>query len=301
MAAEPSSYSADACGRHNCTQDRVNRACRPALRLSDPVQKTDEFLVAMARHALARHYAAVEDIERCESAWSHPVADVIVGHCSRPGPSSSAGRAGYGRAPGSGSSRRPTAYQAMRRRVEIEPDHVAQLGGKSRVLRQLKWRTRCGCSTVRRPDCAAPSATRCRSPRPSPGRSSGLPPPAAQRGSVRRPGRSGLRARAADQVCASCRATARPRPRASNRSCQRHTHGFEIPARRIIAAVPQPSAVAQDDLRPPHMFLPAIAIRHDRGQSLTVGGTHFDADPLAHPASLHRSRQYGIRMIASYH
>ena len=45
-------------------------------------------------------------------------------------------------------------------------------------------------------------------------RSSGLPPPAAQRGSVRRPGRSGLRARAADQVCASCRATARPRPRA---------------------------------------------------------------------------------------
>jgi hypothetical protein len=30
-----------------------------------------------------------------------------------------------------------------------------------------------------------------------------------------------------------------------NRSCQRHTHGFETPARGIISAVPQPSAVAR--------------------------------------------------------
>jgi hypothetical protein len=30
-----------------------------------------------------------------------------------------------------------------------------------------------------------------------------------------------------------------------NRSCQRHTHGFDTPARRIAAAVPQPSAVAR--------------------------------------------------------
>ena len=29
-----------------------------------------------------------------------------------------------------------------------------------------------------------------------------------------------------------------------NRSCQRHTHGFDTPARRITSAVPQPSAVA---------------------------------------------------------
>ena len=34
-------------------------------------------------------------------------------------------------------------------------------------------------------------------------------------------------------------------PSRINRSCQRHTHGFETPARRIIAAVPQPSAVAR--------------------------------------------------------
>jgi hypothetical protein len=30
-----------------------------------------------------------------------------------------------------------------------------------------------------------------------------------------------------------------------NRSRQRHTHGFETPARRIISAVPRPCAVAR--------------------------------------------------------
>src|SRR5689334_23707992 len=28
------------------------------------------------------------------------------------------------------------------------------------------------------------------------------------------------------------------------RSCQRHTHGFDLPVRRMISFVPQPSAVA---------------------------------------------------------
>jgi hypothetical protein len=35
-------------------------------------------------------------------------------------------------------------------------------------------------------------------------------------------------------------------PSRMKRSCQRHTQGFETPARRMISAVPQPSAVAQD-------------------------------------------------------
>jgi hypothetical protein len=34
-------------------------------------------------------------------------------------------------------------------------------------------------------------------------------------------------------------------PSVMNRSCQRHTHGFATPARRITSAVPQPSAVAR--------------------------------------------------------
>jgi len=34
-------------------------------------------------------------------------------------------------------------------------------------------------------------------------------------------------------------------PSAMNRACQRQTHGFDTPARRMISAVPQPSAVAR--------------------------------------------------------
>jgi hypothetical protein len=34
-------------------------------------------------------------------------------------------------------------------------------------------------------------------------------------------------------------------PSRMNCSCQRHTQGFETPARRIISAVPQPSTVAR--------------------------------------------------------
>jgi hypothetical protein len=34
-------------------------------------------------------------------------------------------------------------------------------------------------------------------------------------------------------------------PSCVNRSCQRHTHGFDTPARRMISAVPHPSTVAR--------------------------------------------------------
>jgi hypothetical protein len=34
-------------------------------------------------------------------------------------------------------------------------------------------------------------------------------------------------------------------PSAAKRSCQRQTHGFDTPARRLISAVPHPSAVAR--------------------------------------------------------
>ena len=44
------------------------------------------------------------------------------------------------------------------------------------------------------------------------------------------------------------RVLSRPRPATLSvmkRSCQRHTHGFDTPARRMISAVPQPSPVAR--------------------------------------------------------
>jgi hypothetical protein len=46
----------------------------------DPVQKTDEFLVAVARHALADD-TAVEDIE-CREQGGRAITDVVVRHCA---------------------------------------------------------------------------------------------------------------------------------------------------------------------------------------------------------------------------
>jgi DNA helicase HerA-like ATPase len=43
----------------------------------------------------------------------------------------------------------------------------------------------------------------------------------------------------------------------------------------------------QDNPRAPHVLLPAIAIGYHRGQSLAIGHTHLNADPLAHHASSH--------------
>jgi hypothetical protein len=70
-----------------------------------------------------------------------------------------------------------------------------------------------------------------------------------------------------------------------NRSYQRHTHGFDTPARRMTSAVPQPSAVAKMIRARQTCFCGLFAIRHDHCQSLAVRGAHLDADPLAHRAS----------------
>ena len=70
------------------------------------------------------------------------------------------------------------------------------------------------------------------------------------------------------------------------RSCQRQTLGFDTPARRMIAAVPQPVCGRQDDPRPPDVLLRAVAVRHDRLEPSTISGTHFDLDSLAHGDSL---------------
>ena len=62
-------------------EDRVDQFAGRDRRF-DPVEETDEFLMAMARHALADD-RAVADIE-CREQRCRAVADVIMGH--RPGP-----------------------------------------------------------------------------------------------------------------------------------------------------------------------------------------------------------------------
>ena len=132
-------------------------------------------------------------------------------------------------------------HQAVRRRVEIKPDHIAQFGGKGRIGRQLE-------PSHPRP-CAAQIRCTERSDRPlaaaiaRPVQCVASPGGAARVSSTTRSitiggngGRPGLRV-------LSCSRPATPSR--MNRSCQRHTHGFETPARRMISAVPQPSAVAR--------------------------------------------------------
>jgi hypothetical protein len=73
-------------------------------------------------------------------------------------------------------------------------------------------------------------------------------------------------------------------PSLMNRSCQRHTHGFDTPARRITSAVPQLSAVARMIRARQTCFCGLF--RHDRLEPRTVGGVHFDLDPLAQKGNL---------------
>ncbi len=60
--------------------------------------------------------------------------------------------------------------------------------------------------------------------------------------------------------------------------------------------MPQPSAVTGViRARQTCLLLWAVAIRHNRGQSLAVRGIHFDTDPLARMlASSHRSRSNSL-------
>ena len=171
------------------------------------------------------------------------VTDVIVGH--RPGP------ALFHRQAGLGAVKRldlrllvNRQHQTVCGRVEIEPDHVAQLGGKRRVLRQLEVAHPMRLQPVRRPDPlhrAQRDAAR-RRHRPagpvvaSPGGSANVSSTTRSTSADGNGGSPGFRV-----LSWSRPAT----PSRMNRSCQRHTQGFETPARRMTSAVPQPSAVAR--------------------------------------------------------
>jgi hypothetical protein len=73
---------------------------------------------------------------------------------------------------------------------------------------------------------------------------------------------------------------------ALNRSCQRQTHGFDTPVRRMIAFVPEAVRRGQDDPCPPDVLLRAVPVRRHRLQAGTVSGAHLDLDPFAHPRNV---------------
>src|SRR5271169_4037914 len=197
--------------------------------------------MAMARHALADD-RAVEDIERREQR-GRAVADVIMGHRSGPALLDRQARLGAVECLDL-ALLVDREHQAVRRRVEIDPTTSRNLAANAGSCDSLKRRTRCGC----RP-CAAQMRCTERSEMPlaaaiarpvqwvvSPGGSARVSATTSSTSADGNGGRPGFRV-------LSCSRPATPSR--MNRSCQRHTQGFETPARRMISAVPQPSPVAR--------------------------------------------------------
>ena len=254
----------------------------------DRVEEADELLVPVALHAVADD-RAVEHVERGEQRGG-AVALVVMGH--RAGRPFFIGRPGWVRSSAWICDLLvDREHDGMRRRVDIEPDHVAQLGGERRVRGQLEGPDPMRRKPVRRPDPLHGAQARCRWPRPSPGPSSASPRPGGSL-SVRSTTRSTVSAGSGGMPgCGSCRAAGHPRLRRMNRSCQRQTLGFALPVRRMISAVPQPVGRDQDDPRPPDVLLRAVPVRHDRRQPRTVRRRSPRSDPLAHAAAYRRTGQ----------
>ena len=164
----------------------------------------------------------------------------IDGSWCRPCPASAAGPAGCGRAPGSGISHRPRA-PGWRRRIDVQADDVLELGGERGIVRPLEAADAVRLQVVRRPD-PLHRAQRCPLPRPWRGRSSGSPRRAASARSARPPAGPWLAPAAACRAGGSRRAAGRRRRPREALLPAPHRRPADA-GRRMISAVPQPSAV----------------------------------------------------------
>ncbi len=132
----------------------------------------------------------------------------------------------------------------MGRRIDVEAGDVFELVGKLRVGRQLNMRMRCGASWWA-------SRIRCTERRLTPAAFANIRPVQW----VSSPG-GGPSARSTTLCTVSVDSGCLPglrvlsrvspsTPSVMKRACHLHTTGFDRPDRRIISAVPQPSAVAR--------------------------------------------------------
>ena len=242
------------------------------------------------RHALADH-AAVEHVQRREQG-RRAMSDVVVRHGAGPALLDRQSRL------------RPVErldlgffvdreHEAVRRRIEIEADHVAQLGRERRVGGQLEAPYSVRLEAVRRPDAlhrAQRYAARRRHRPAGPVRRRAGRIAERQRDHPidhgrrqgRQPGLAGLVAQQAGHAFAH--EPLLPAPHAGLGHLG-PAHGL----RRAAALCRR-----QDDPRPPDVLLRTVPTRHDPLQSVTVRGAHLDADPFAHAAACHASHHKGI-------
>src|SRR6266511_3668002 len=220
--------------------DRVDRLSLGHVRV-DLIEEADEFLMPMALHVAADN-GAVEDSERGEQRGG-AVALVVVRHRS--------GATWLHRQSRLGVIERldlalliDREDDGMGGRVDIETDHIPELVGELRIVRQLECP-----DTVRREMVGLKDALH--RPQADPYRLGQHPSRPMSGFSRRRPGHEVdnlLDGRGRQRWLARFARLVVQQPINAlliNRACQRHTTGLALPDRRMISAVPQPSAVAR--------------------------------------------------------
>ena len=213
--------------------------CRD-LRL-DGVEEADEFLMPVALHVAADD-GAVEHVERGEQR-RRAVALVVVGHRS--------GAARLHRQSRLGAVERldlallvDREDDGMGGRIDVEADDVLEFLGELRVVRQLERPDAMRRELVRLQDALHRAQA-------DPGRLGQHPAGPVGCFSRRRPERQidhPLHGAGGSGGLPGLRVLSRgspSTPSAMKRACHVHTTGFDLPERRMISAVPQPSAVAR--------------------------------------------------------
>src|SRR5512134_3841808 len=254
-------------------------ACRH-LRL-DGIEEADELLMPMALHAAADD-GTFQDIQ-CGEQRGRAVALVVVGH--------RAGSAFLHRQAGLGAVERLNLalfvhrqHDRMRRRVDIEADHVLNLSANFGSLESLNWRTRCGARPwLRQMRCTeemlipvalaiAAAVQWVASPGGSPAvNSTTRAITVLSKGSLR-DGRVLSRSRPST-------------PAPMNRSCQRQITDLLLPVCRMSAAVPSPSAV-KSTIRARQTCFCGLFRLATIAASRAILGSDVNNDPLAHSPRL---------------
>ena len=204
------------------------------------VEKANELLVSMALHVAADH-GSIEDVHRRKQS-RRPVPLVVVGHGS--------GAAFFDRQAGLGAVEGldlalfvDREDDGMRRRIDIEADHVAQLVDEFGILGELELPNAVGCSPcARQMRWTELTLTRAASAMATPVQCVVSPGGACI---VRVTTRSAIEGSSLEMREGRVLSRRRPsKPWSAKRSCQRQTQVLDLPVSRMIALVPTPSAVS---------------------------------------------------------
>ena len=280
--------------------DRVDRLPGGNLAL-DGVEKADELLMPMALHVAADH-GSVEHVHRRKQG-RRPVPLVVMGHGS--------GAALLERQPGLGPVERldlalfvDAEHDSVRRRIDVEPDDVAQLADEVRVIGQLELPDAMRLEPVRAPDAlhGTDADTHRLGHRPAcPMRPFARRLLHGQRDDALRDGGIELRDAGGPRLVAQKPGHAfggealLPAPDA----------GLGLARLAHDRVCPQPLGAEQHDLRTPHMLLRRVAVIDHCTKLIQVGRGDGKGNASSHAPNSHATSPTGIRpgiqMLGSIH